>query len=100
MSYRPYITIEGSEEKIYEEFKQHGEYLCDACGKVLPSGSPQVHLSVDATSFHAPAGPDDCIRIHRVPLDLHPECTKHCGVNILKALEAQELKHKIKDAVS
>jgi len=96
MSFRSYITINGSDEKVYESYEQCGEYLCDVCGKVMERGSPQIHLMVDGTMFHTIFESEDSVRIEKFPLDVHAnnECIKGCGLNILRSLPGwnEELK--------
>lgn len=90
MSFRPYITIDGREEKIYEAFEQRGEYLCDACKKIMDKGIPQAHLSVSGTLFHTTFQSQslDPHNFKAFPLDLHMnnQCIQDSGVKILKSL--------------
>ena len=85
MSFRPYIKIEGREEKVYERFEQLGEYLCDICGEIMERGS-QAHLTVEGTLFQG----GDPLRIKSIPLDLHlsAECITACGSKVFPKIAA------------
>ena len=88
MSTRDYIKVDG--EKVYDWEERQVEYTCDGCAKVMPPGSPQLHLYISGLAIPARESterPYDNIRQFSIDVHATWDCLKNIWLPLMRQPE-------------